>query len=159
GGLEYMDAVSVHPYRYPRAPEGIDDEIAALEALIEEYNGGESKPIWITELGWPTHRGGSGVDENTQAAYPARAQIVALSAGVEKFFWYDLMNDGVDPDYNENNFGIIRNSADELGRYAPKPAYVSEAVLTRHLTGAEYRGRDEVPAGVHSHRFTRNGTD
>src|SRR5690606_37567578 len=61
--------------------------------------------------------------------------------------------------YNENNFGIIRNSADELGRYAPKPAYVSEAVLTRHLTGAEYRGRDEVPAGVHSHRFTRNGTD
>jgi hypothetical protein len=163
GGLRYMDAVSVHPYRYPRAPEGIDEEIAALDALIKRYNGGKAKPIWITELGWPTHVGGSGVDENTQASYLARAQVVALSAGVRKFFWYDLMNDGIDPAYNENNFGIIRNPADPLGRYTPKPAYVSEATLTRQLTGATYVDRDDVTgdaAGdVWSYHFRRGRTD
>ena len=36
GGLDYMDAVVIHPYR--SEPEGVDEEIAELKELIRRYN-------------------------------------------------------------------------------------------------------------------------
>lgn len=159
GGLDYMDVLSVHPYVYPSAPEQAGESLAALDALVRQYNNGESKPIWITEQGWPTHVTTRGVSEATQAAYIVRSHVVALAHGVEKFYWYDFMNDGLDTTYNEDNFGIIRNGADPAGAWTPKPAYVSYAAMTRLLTGAEYQRQEQVGEGVHSHVFAKDGTD
>ena len=39
------------------------------------------------------------------------------------------MNDGTDPAYNENNFGVVNNDL------TPKPAYVAVQTLTRQLSG------------------------
>lgn len=151
GGLEYMDAVSVHPYVYPQPPERFAAQLEALDALIREYNGGEPKPIWITEQGWPTQLDARGVDEATQAAYLVQAHAIAFAQGVEQYYWYDLMNDGIDPAYNEDNFGIIRNPNDAMG-LSPKPAYVSYAVMTRQLGEAIYTSSDALD-GVTSHVF------
>jgi hypothetical protein len=153
GGLEYMDAVSVHPYLYPTEPEQMVQDLEDLAALIKQYNNGESKPIWITEHGWPTHRGSRGISEETQAAYLVRAHVLALSRGVEKYFWYDFMSDGLDQTVNEHNFGVIRNTSDPRGRWAPKPAYVAYAAMTRELTGAEFDGQEDVGAGIYSFVF------
>jgi len=153
GGLDYMDAVSIHPYLYPTEPEQMVQSLEALDALIRRYNNGEPKPIWITEHGWPTHRGSSGVSEQTQAAYLVRAHVLALSRGVEKYFWYDFMNDGLDETLNEHNFGVIRNTSDPRGKWAPKPAYVSYAAMTRQLTGTEFERQEDVAAGVYSFVF------
>ncbi len=55
GGARYFDAVNVHPYCHPRAPEGyIPGELKSLRALMANH-GDAGKPIVITELGWPTH--------------------------------------------------------------------------------------------------------
>lgn len=156
GGLEYMDVVSVHPYVYPADPEQAEQSLKDLDALIREYNGGQSKPIWITEQGWPTHTTARGVDEPTQAANVVRSHVLAFSHGVEKYFWYDLMNDGLDETVNEHNFGLIRHTTDPAGRWTPKPGYVSYATMTRQLTGTEYVGADDID-GVASHVFTKNG--
>lgn len=85
GALDHMDAVSVHPYRWPVPPESLAQQMGQLEALIKRYNGGKPKPIWITEIGWPT---GSayGTTERQQAEYLARTYALALSAGVQKIF-------------------------------------------------------------------------
>ncbi|MER7471373.1 sugar-binding protein [Micromonospora sp. NPDC000018] len=156
GGLRYMDAVSVHPYVYPAEPEEMVQSLVALRELIKKYNSGRPKPIWITEQGWPTNVGGSGVSEGTQAANIVRTHVLALANGVERFFWYDLMNDGVDPTYNEHNFGILRNESDPAGTWTPKPAYVSYAAMTRQLTGARFIREESIADGVHSVLFAKD---
>ncbi|GAB3410557.1 sugar-binding protein [Flindersiella endophytica] len=153
GAMPYLDKVSIHPYQYPTPPENVVGNLDAVGNLVKEYNNGQAKPLWITEQGWPTHNGATGVSEQTQAAYLVRAYAMALSRGVEKFFWYDFMNDGTDPAYNENNFGIIRNDHDAMGRWVPKPAYVAYAVMARQLTGATFQRREDLGDGVFSMVF------
>lgn len=56
GGARYFDIMSVHPYSHPHRPEGsLDLKLEKLRALMAKY-GDAKKPIWITELGWPTHQ-------------------------------------------------------------------------------------------------------
>jgi len=52
GALNYMDAASVHPYRYTSAPEGIENDIAGLQSVMRSQGNGQTRPIWVTEVGW-----------------------------------------------------------------------------------------------------------
>ena len=55
GGGAFFDAMNIHPYSHPYAPEGdLDRKLENLRALMAKY-GDEGKPIVITEHGWPTH--------------------------------------------------------------------------------------------------------
>ncbi|MDP6124768.1 MAG: hypothetical protein QGH20_03320 [Candidatus Latescibacteria bacterium] len=81
GGYEYSDIISVHPYPYPHTPETTDllDDLSKLAALCAEFGG--VKPVWITEVGYATHRrtrriGGVVVRRNADAD---------LSVGVGKW--------------------------------------------------------------------------
>ncbi|WP_193726864.1 sugar-binding protein [Paenibacillus guangzhouensis] len=157
GGLQYMDAISIHPYQSQRPPEGIVDNVRSTKNLIRQYNQGQLKPIWFTEVGWPTSIGGIGISEKTQADYLVRTHVLALAEGVEKVFWYDLMNDGMDPSYHENNFGILRNSNDPKGAFTPKPSYAAYAGMTRELIGAQFIQQDSFGTGISSYQFHKNG--
>ena len=155
GGLAYMDAVSDHPYTslYIASPEvqGLEDEMQDLQELIRKYNHGQSKPIWITELGWTTsflH-----VSEQTQANYLVRGTVLSLAAGVQKVFWYDLLNDGSNTSAVQQNFGLL-NQPDAQGLYTPKPAYAAYAVLARELAGRAFLKRESIAPGIFSLRFT-----
>ncbi|MEO6890208.1 MAG: hypothetical protein ABI456_12710 [Ktedonobacteraceae bacterium] len=157
GGLRYMDAVSDHPYTAFSlvSPElgGTQDDMLKLGNLVKQYNGGRPKPIWITELGWSSSF--MHVSERGQADYLVRGAVLAFAAGVQKFFWYDLLNDGNDTTRNEQNFGLLRRP-DAAGRYQPKPAYVAYAVLARMLAHQAFVGSDAVGWGVYDERFTNN---
>ncbi len=149
GGANYMDALSVHPYRYPRAPEDPRRDFAAemirLHQLMSRYGMSEKK-VWITEIGWPTHRGRSGVDEQTSANYLVRMFVIARSLPfMARVAWYDWQNDGPDPTYNEHNFGIIR-----WRTFEAKPSLVAMWVMTKHLSGAEFVAK-LAPAGPSDH--------
>lgn len=55
GGGKCFDVLCIHPYSCPKRPEGVmDANIEKLRAMMAKY-GDASKPIWITEVGWPTH--------------------------------------------------------------------------------------------------------
>lgn len=56
GGGAYFDVMNVHPYRYPQIPEApsLSADLRRLRELMAEY-GDADKPVWITEIGWPTH--------------------------------------------------------------------------------------------------------
>ncbi len=58
GGLQYMDAFSVHSYCTPASPEGrgIFDEVRRFSRRVDAL-AGRHLPVWITELGWPTQEG------------------------------------------------------------------------------------------------------
>ncbi|MFD0715768.1 S-layer homology domain-containing protein [Paenibacillus sp. GCM10027626] len=158
GGLKYMDAVSIHPYQSQRPPDGMVDAVRNTQNLIRKYNDGQLKPIWYSEIGWPT--GGSiGIAENTQASYLVRTHVQALAEGVEKVFWYDLMNDGMQPDYHEHHFGLLRNREDSKGAFAPKPAYPAYAAMTRALIDAKFVEKEAAAADIFSYKFDHNGQD
>lgn len=133
GGGKYMDDLSIHPYRYPRSPEdsGFVRELQRAVALMRRY-GMKRARLWLTEIGWPTHRGRRGVDEQTSANYLVRMYVLARSqpyvAGVA---WYDWQDDGPSPTYNEHNFGMVRWRTSQA-----KAALVAFWVMTRHLSGA-----------------------
>lgn len=156
GGMDYLDAIAVQEYVYPNAPEELAEKLEDLKTLIKKYNDGKLVPIWLTEFGWPTFVGSRGVNEKLQANYLLRGHVIALSSGVEKMIWYDLMDDGMQADLNEDNFGMIRNEKSLLGAYTAKPAYVSYAVMTRELTGAQFEEVEAVEEPIHSYRFVQD---
>ncbi len=57
GAADYFDIMVVHPYRYPKYPENasLEEDLDKLRELMAKY-GDDGKPVWITEIGWPTHK-------------------------------------------------------------------------------------------------------
>jgi|GEM_PF-3246953 len=158
GGLDYMEKFSIHPYRFPDSPELTNQQMYGLHNLIRQYNNGETKPIWTTEASWPTHIGPKGVTEEKQAQYLVRLMALSLANGVEKFWWYNLMDKGMDETYHEHRFGLVRNINDPLGAFTPKPAYAAYGTMTRMLDGYTYADTDTVTGTIYSIRFN-NGQD
>lgn len=158
GGLKYMDGVVIHPYR--GTPEGVDEEIAALHALIRKYNNGRDKPVWPTEIGhyddseydWEKGRNYYEKGRHNIAQYLVRQNVLMLSAGIEKSFWY------LGRDYSEQGFktmGLLRGPKDTLGRYAPAPAYPAYANLIHQLYGATYVKREAKDDATRVYTFKR----
>ncbi|NJK79609.1 MAG: hypothetical protein HC914_06785 [Chloroflexaceae bacterium] len=177
GAWNHVDIIAIHPYR-PDAPEGdlnrrtetmnLRQELRRLDGLLLEHG---AKPIWFTEIGWATHQGAYGVNEDTQAFFMVRMFILALThPSVEKIFWYDLRNDS-DPNapYNrpvyeagdpEFNYGLLRR-AYPLNPNSPnlrKPAFLAYRTMTQMLSGLWLNGiaaeddRPEWP-GVYWYHF------
>ena len=140
GALEFLDAVSVHPYRSPKQPpEGAARDYQQLRQLIERYAPNEAKkkiPIISGEWGYSSNT--KGVSLETQAAFIVRQQLSNLSCGVPISIWYDWKNDGPDPNENEHNFGTVTPDLN------PKPAYVAIQTLTRELAGYRVGSRYEL---------------
>ena len=145
GGLKYMDAVVLHPYR--DRPEGVEDEIGEVEEMIRRYNDGKDKPIWITETGrwdhaefdWEAGRGMFEKGRGEIARYLPRMFALLLTRNVEKIYWYLLR------DHREfRTMGLLRKPDDPLGRYAVTPTYPAYATLIRQLEGAEFVRREAL---------------
>lgn len=139
GILEYLDGVSVHPYRNDaKPPETAAAEYAKLRELIARYAppGKKDLPILSGEWGYASHT--RGVSLATQAAFAARQQLANLLAGVPLSVWYDWKNDGPDPDEREHNFGLVHADL------SPKPAYHALKTLTTELAGYRIARRLEL---------------
>ena len=109
-----MDALTLHPYR----GDVVEERLAAELEETSELIGG--RPIWITEMGWPTWRNGK--SERDVAQLLARAYMTAIGTGrVANMGWYNFVDDGENPFFSEANFGILRRDM------TPKPAYRAAA--------------------------------
>jgi hypothetical protein len=137
GALEYLDGISVHPYRSPKQPpETAARDYHRLRELIERYAPNEAKkkiPILSGEWGYSSNT--KGVSQETQAAFIVRQQLSNLLLGVPISIWYDWKNDGNDPNENEHNFGTVTPDLN------PKPAYIAVQTLTRELSGYRIASR------------------
>lgn len=140
GLLEYLDAVSVHPYRRPnRPPETAAADFHKLRQLLERYAPESRKskiPILSGEWGYSSSTT-KGVSLESQAAFAVRQQLSNLLEGVPLSIWYDWKNDGDDPAEREHNFGTV------LPDLKPKPAYLAIQTMNRQLSG--YRVARRLP--------------
>lgn len=137
GLLQYLDGVSVHPYRGGKPPETAGRDFRRLRKLIARYApAGRKIPIVSGEWGYSSYT--RGVSLKTQAEFAARQQLSNLLNGVPISIWYDWKNDGGNPAENEQNFGTVTQDL------KPKPAYLAIRALTRALSGYRIARRDDT---------------
>jgi hypothetical protein len=177
GGWKHVDILAIHPYR-PDSPEGeawrrnqsltFRDELNQLDALLAIHG---PKPVWLTELGWPSSTGHLGVDADRQAFYLVRSYLLALAhPGIEKIFWYDFRNDTApnapyeQPVYNDGekefHYGLLRRHypLDPNRADLRKPAFVAYRTMTDLLAGLVLNGTlSEGAGGLYHYRFNGGG--
>jgi polysaccharide biosynthesis protein PslG len=128
----YFDGVAVHPYgtnltdlSFPTPGQAYDgyDQIRRVEAIEHEFagHGAGNKPLWITEIGWPTCT--SGTNRCTTPA--GQAANLATVFNLARTNWKNFVQavfvysyDDSDPDSTdpEHDYGLAYNDG------TPKPA-------------------------------------
>lgn len=87
GSKDYFDLVSIHPYSGKQ--ENLDNAVRATKSvrlLLAEY-GCEDRPIWFTEIGWPSDLA---PDMSTARRAELLMELYAypFHESVEKVFWF-----------------------------------------------------------------------
>ena len=144
GAMPYLDVVSVH------YPHDVEIEISGLRDLIKGANGGQDKPIWVTEFSaGPSNE----AEQYAAASYLAQAATLMLSQNVERMYYYLVMDD--------NSFplrGLVGSSSNPRGKFRPHPTLIAYANLIRQYDGATYQGRFNTSPSVYAFKFQRGST-
>ena len=134
------DAMAYHPYPYPFTAPELDVPVrgSVLSAAGQmrdalKRNGDAAKPLWITEIGWPTHDRAYGVSEEKQAQYVARMSAATFAQGLPVLTWYTY-GDYEDPTgaNQEAWFGFFRPDG------SPKPSYAALSTFARTFAGTRF---------------------
>jgi len=113
GGYKYCDAVSIHPYTWWEkkmfSPEDAIDVVDNVETMLRKVNKGKDFPLYITEVGWPTHIDEKGTPISTSGAYLARFMLLANARPyVKGVWWFTVFQSGDDNDPDkEHHFGLF----------------------------------------------------
>jgi hypothetical protein len=140
GILNYVDAYSHHFYLFGQDPQNRYTEMIRNNGNVSVEGAGGWKDMYMSETGYTLVRGAMGATEEQQADYTVKEYILCDANGLKNTMYYDLRDDGTNPDDKEHNFGLTYND------YSAKAALVSVSMLTRTLQGAELVG--ELPLGV-----------
>ncbi|HEY8507747.1 MAG TPA: cellulase family glycosylhydrolase [Steroidobacteraceae bacterium] len=121
GGLQFVDALSIHPYNFQlrtgNTPESAIAQLERIHALAAPYARNGALKIYVTEMGWPAFNGKGGVSQDTAAEYLTR--FLKLASGrqfIAGVWWYCLRDQGTEPGNKEHHFGVMDVSL------RPKPA-------------------------------------
>ncbi|MEO8626531.1 MAG: hypothetical protein ABI612_00315 [Betaproteobacteria bacterium] len=150
GALSSMDAYSVHPYNFPDVPEKAVLFLDRLESLAKLSTGGRELPIYVTELGWPTHT--AGVAPSVAGDYLARFYLLApMYSFIKGAWWYDYVDDGPDPNAVQQNFGVYN------ANYSPKAAACAMSAVGTFLAANRPVAVKKYDSGLWIAKYT-NGT-
>ena len=125
GGKGYFDGVGNHPYTYPYDPSLPNSPAPNLINCqlmydIMNSNGDGGKKIWATEFGFPTGTNARSISESLQAEYCTKAfNKWKTFTWAGPLMWYNVWNNGTDPNDVEHNFGLLRND------WTKKPSYTA----------------------------------
>lgn len=125
GGRGYFDIIAFHPYTMPRDPAKDNLLKRKIEDILERLknNNDAGRPIWITELGWPSNKlldpdSERGVTPDQQAEYMVEAFKICFSyPQIKKVFWYGFRDVGASALDSEHHFGLVTRDL------KPKPSY------------------------------------
>ncbi|MGE4488240.1 MAG: family 1 glycosylhydrolase [Kiritimatiellales bacterium] len=112
GAGPYIDIFSEHMYT-----ANVEECLYRINRFyrVMKENGAGDKPIWITEIGYSTHKNRT---DDQQSAYIRDICTVLLShPKVDKVFLYNFRCKGTDGDELEDRFGIVEHD------FTPRPAY------------------------------------
>lgn len=134
----WQKAVRVKPDIYAYHSHGNLGNMLRAGADAAGYmkSAGWNMPLWLNESGFSS----SGrLTERDQAITLVKKMSAAPSLGFGAYFWYDLYNDGTDPNENEHNFGLIHHD------FTPKASAVAAHTLLTALGGCRFVRRIPLP--------------
>jgi hypothetical protein len=144
GAIGSFDALSIHPYNFGRSTRTGDvwaQDMLATEAAIHRYTDGRDIPLYITEMGWPTYSGATGISPRQAGVYLAQMFLLARTMTfIKGIWWYDFRDDGWDASNKENDFGLVDPNL------KPKPAFAALATVVPILRDA--LGVEDIPTGT-----------
>jgi hypothetical protein len=145
GALDACDVLSIHTYNYSapgaeRTPEAWHAWMQQVQQMLRNHNQGRDVPLFVTEMGWPTHAGKSNsATPELSASYLGRLYLLARTLPfVRGVWWYDYQDDGWEAEYNEHNFGIVRPDL------TPKPSCYVMADVAELAAAGEFLDRVET---------------
>ncbi|OJT47076.1 glycosyl hydrolase [Serratia plymuthica] len=142
GILDYIDAISLHPYSYRNenmALRNPEDNLAGIDKFEDRVKAFSKRsiPLYITEMGVPTYNGPGGLSNAAAAQYIVKYTMLAKSRSyIKGIWWYDLIDDGDNPKINEHRFGLLNRQE------KPKPAalaYEKIAKVARDYSVSDYK--------------------
>ncbi len=121
----YFDIMSFHPYSDLGA-DGTVNQLNILYAKMQTIPGMETKPIWITEVGYTAdaaeYPGNTGGSETTKASYLTDAYQKLLDWGVAgPIFWYDFAQNNTS---GTSKYELTLSDRTTL-MYTDRPAYTA----------------------------------
>jgi hypothetical protein len=156
-----IDILAIHPYAWPdfQSPETwMPQYISKVRALMAKYDA--VKPIWFTEIGAPVdgNPGGffgypaqgnyvRGVGRAEYMGFMVKCHLIGFANGVEKVFWYNYWDAGVDSEYAERHFGIVD------ARSYPMPGYAAYCTMARMIRGKALKDVGVRDGDVQTYRF------
>lgn len=160
GSSEWMDAMSIHAYVNPEAPEWRFAN--ALKGIREEFNaaGGVDKEIWLTETGYkgserheiPQRKPATRqefISLKQYASYIVRTHILTLGNGINRLYWFSMGTPG------PYVYPWSMNEPDSF--YSPKPAVAAYAAMTRQLANLKFMDSPVNGSGSYAYRFSGEG--
>jgi hypothetical protein len=139
GLLNWIDVLSVHPYR-SQPPETVISDYAKFRELIARYApAGKKIPVISGEWGYSNiNWDRSKLTEQQQADYLVRMFLINSYQNIPVSIWYDWKNDGTDPNEREHHFGTVKHDLN------PKAAYLAAKVLSSTLAGYSIKERFDL---------------
>jgi len=142
-----LDRGNLHPYPGGGPPEPSLESERRLAAVVSG-----NEPLVATENGYHNAVRGPGsaqpgVSEAVAAEYAPRLYLSAFAVGIERTYWYELLDQRPDPEQREpeSSFGLFREDG------TPKPAAQAIRALlrvTRDHTGGEGAAGNDLEVSV-----------
>lgn len=155
GGGNYMDILTVHPYRWSTDPitGTMYERLKALRDMLDEH-GHQDVDIWVSEVGYSNNY--NGITDKTQGYYLAqvctmfqREQIVGVT------IIYKFISDGIVRSEREDNFGLIKAAQNPDVPYAGKIALLCMSTYNALLADAVCTDYIEKNEDTRLYRFSR----
>lgn len=131
GLLNHVSGVSAHIYSFlikdpNKQEEFIANRIDSLNRILGKH---AKKDIYITEIGWPNHKGAGETSHESAATFLSRTILLTQQYKEIKGVWiYELKDGGLDKSDKEHNFGLFDY------KESPKPAYCKLNNILRHTS-------------------------
>ncbi len=154
GVLQNCDGIAWHNYNHGelgeknRSSETFFARVCNALELSKKYNNGVPKPMYLTEIGRPSHLGIDGSTEAEAADYLTQLLLLFRTEPAIKGAWiYNFSDSGYDPYNQEDNFGLC--TADET----PKEAFYAVRSIADVVRHAKFVRRWKTPDDVRLLQF------
>jgi hypothetical protein len=139
---EASDVFDVHAYHghgtFAHFRSGVEGELARIRAAMPNR-----RPLYFNETALSSTRTG----EEAQAWALVKKLSFARATGAIGYTWYDLRNDGWDPDDHEHNYGMMQRD------FHPKAVYAASMELNRRMTGTAVAATLDLGPGRFGYAF------
>ncbi|HFF8576353.1 TPA: hypothetical protein ACGEYZ_000418 [Klebsiella pneumoniae] len=111
GILNYIDGFSIHPYSNNLPNKDFEITDSYFDFFSKKYKSNIN--VYITEMGYSNYPYGKVRGAKADFYLESYMNLAKERPYIKGVWWYDLINDGDDPNNGEHNFGLLNRDLSE----------------------------------------------